>query len=272
MEAAAALADTKAEGRSEEELLSPEQKRAVQATARAMSSYGEERKFMAKVAKAIVNLRLTFEKDGRPDYRGETPQYRNAITDLYEAAIRDPDERASFKVAIRYWVGKEFAARVEKGELARADLEAAGIVQAVAPAAPGTPREPRRAATVAEDTPTGIVADGHELSPPEVLVAAERMVTEHVADEALGAVMALQSVARTMGPIVAGLRDEGIRAKQPGRALRSSTEQVLTLALDSAQLAGVEVEEFVASWYSQLETTEAATTEALEGEPATVPA
>lgn len=257
MASAAATATAEAEAEQEEQTeevsLTPEQKRAVAATARAFSTYGEARKTMAKVAKAIVNLRLAFEKEGRPDFRGETPQYRGAIADLYEAAIHDPDERASFKVAIRYWVGKEFAARVANGSLQADALEAAGIVQAIAPTSPRptTPQEPRRARTVAEDTPTGIVAGGHELSPPEVLVAAERIVSEHIGDEALGAVMALQSVARTLGPIVAGLRDEDVRAKQPGRALRSSTEQVLTLALDSAMLAGVEIEEFIASWYAE---------------------
>lgn len=233
--------------------LSSQQKMAVARAARAFTSYGESRKVMAKIAKAIVNLRLTFEKDDRPDFRGETPQYRGAIASLYEAAISDPEERESFKVAIRYWVGKEFAARVDAGTLSKEELEAAGIVRAVTPEGTPAPREPRRAATSAEQTSTGVIVDGAELTPPEVLVEAERMVAEHVADASLGPVLAMQSIGRALGPVVAGLRDETLRARLPGRSLRASAENVLTLALDAALLSGTEVEEFFATWFAQAE-------------------
>jgi hypothetical protein len=223
--------------------LSSTQKMAVARAARAFSTYGEAKKAMAKIAKAIVNLRLTFEKDGRPDYRGETPQYRGAIASLYEAAITDENERQSFKVAIRYWVGKEFAARVKNGTLIEADLIAAGVMTA----STDTPTEPapRRNGS---DVPTGVVVDGTELTPTEVMVEAERIVAEHVTDKSLGVVIAVQSISRTLGPVVAALRDEDTRTHLPGRSLRQGVEQVLNLALDAAKLSDIDVEEFFASW------------------------
>lgn len=233
--------------------LSTEQKRAVASAARAFSGYGETRKAMAKIGKAIVNLRLQFEKDGRPDYRGETPQYRGAIASLYEAAIHDPVERETFKVAIRYWVAKEYAARVDAGALNRAELEAAGIMRAVVAPPIAAPREPRRAKTQEQEIKTGVTVDGVELTPGEVMVEAERVVLEHVADASLGPVIAMQSVARTLGPIVAGLRNEDIRSKLPGRSLRQASESILMLALDAAFLSGIEVEDFIASWHAHAE-------------------
>lgn len=234
-----------AEGTTKSRLSAP-QKMAVARAARAFATYGDAKKSMAKIAKSIVGLRLTFEKDGRPDYRGETPQYRGAIASLYEATIPSDTERHAFKVAIRYWVAKEFAARVKAGSIKAAELEKAGI---------GLPNEasqsttaPRRAASEASGTPTGVKMDGRELSPSEVLVEAERMVAEHGANAVLGPVMTLQSLGRSLGPVVAALRVPSILERQPGRAIQSATEHVLTLSLDAASLTGVEVEEFVASW------------------------
>lgn len=224
--------------------LSSTQKMAVARAARAFSTYGEAKKAMAKIAKAIVNLRLTFEKDGRPDYRGETPQYRGAIASLYEAAITDEAERQSFKVAIRYWVGKEFAARVKNGTLIEADLIAAGVMTATPDAPPTEPTTRRNGS----DVPTGIVVDGTELTPTEVMVEAERIVAEHVTDKSLGVVIAVQSISRTLGPVVAALRDDDTRTHLPGRSLRQGVEQVLNLALDAAKLSDIDVEEFFASW------------------------
>lgn len=247
---------TEAEEQAQKEPLSRSQKMAVARAARAFASYGDAKKAMAKIAKSIVSLRLTFDKDGRPDFRGETPQYRGAIASLYEATIPDEAERNAFKVAIRYWVGKEFAARIDAGDIEAAELEDAGIGltsnRPASSASTGTrEREPRRAATAADLTPTGVMVDGNELTPPEVVVEAERIVEAHVAaDEVLGPVMALQHVGRELGPIVAALRDEEVRGKQPGRAILAASEQLLTLSLDAAALSGVEVEEFVASWMS----------------------
>lgn len=235
-----------------EESLTPHQKQAVANAARAFASYGDVKKAMAKIAKAIVNLRLTFEKDGRPDYRGETPQYRGAIATLYENAIPDPDERESFKVSIRYWVAKEFAARVEDGrsKITKEALQEAGLMQERP--APTEPREPRRAATPATATPTGVIAEGKELSPSQVLVQAERVVEQHVADESLGVVMAVQSIGRELGPVVAALRDDAVRNKLPGKALTQAVEQVLGLSLDAAHLAGIDIMEFSAAWFSHV--------------------
>jgi hypothetical protein len=224
--------------------LTGEQKMAVARAARAFQTYGDVKKVMPRIAKAIVSLRLTFEKDNRPDYRGETPQYRGAVASLYESAIPDADERETFKVAIRYWVGKEFAARVEKGELKKADLIAAGVMSEPKVQTPKE-RQGRRQRSAHS---TGIMLDGVELSPPEVLVEAERIVAEHVANSSLGAVLALQSIGRELGPVVAVLRDNEKREKLPGRSLRGSIESLLTLSLDAAMLSGITVEDFVASW------------------------
>lgn len=231
-----------------EEPLSSTQKMAVARAARAFSKYGESRKVMATIAKAIVNLRLTFEKEGRPDFRGETPQYRGAIASLYEAAIPEAEERDSFKVAIRYWVAKEFAARVEAGSLEREALVEAGLMRAPVLDAPAQPQEPRRAATAADKAKTGVVVDGAELTPPEVLVEAERIVSEYATSDALGPIIALQSIARELGPVVAALRDEPTRDKLPGRSLKQSIESLFNLVLDAADLAGIDVDEHLAAW------------------------
>jgi hypothetical protein len=231
------------------EPLSGQQKMAVARAARAFSAYGDARKAMATIAKAIVNLRMTFEKDGRPDFRGDTPQYRGAIASLYEAAIPDPEERKSFKVAIRYWIAKEYASRVQTGKISRADLEAAGIMgRNGGTSNRASTREPRRAATEADLTPTGVTVDGDELRPNEVLAEAERIVAEHVKDNSLGVILAMQSIGRELGPVVAALRDPEVRDKQPGRSLKQAAETILLLALDLASLSGLDVQEHVGEW------------------------
>lgn len=226
------------------------QRMAVARATRAFGSYGDVQKSMAKIAKAIVSLRITFEKDGRPDYRGETPQYRGAIAALYEATIEDPKERASFKVAIRYWVAKEFAARVAAGKIDAKDLEAAGIgTTDDDDAPPAREREPRREDV--KHVPTGVTMGERELSPHEVVAEAERILAEHVVDEHLGIVLSLQHVSRELAPIVEGLRRDEVRDRQPGRALQAASQQLLNLALDAAALGGVEIERQVAGWIAE---------------------
>lgn len=241
--------DAEGAERAAREPLSPPQKMAVARAARAFASWGEARKSMAKIAKAIVNLRLTFEKEGRADYRGETPQYRGAIASLYEAAIHDASERESFKVAIRYWVAKEFAARVEAGDLIREELVAAGVMRASSNKPTMPPAPPRAAGE--EMLTTGIYSNEEELTPTAVLVAAEEVAAEHVSHPSLGPVLVLQSIGRELGPVVAALRDDAIRDKQPGRALKASVETMLGLAIDAAVLVGIDVEDFAVSWFAQ---------------------
>lgn len=237
--------------------LTRQQKTAVARTHRAFGTYGDAQKVMATIAKAIVSLRLTFDKDGRPDYRGETPQYRGAIAALYEATIADETERRAFKVAIRYWVAKEFASRVEKGTLKAKDLQAAGVGSTLDDDDADEPitRE-RRTRTENGNSPlTGVIVDGNELTPNEVVAEAERILAEHVVDPSLGIVMSVQHVARELGSVVQGLRNEDARSKQPTKTLKSASEQMLLHALDAASLGGVDVVEFVGTWTSDMKVT-----------------
>lgn len=240
------IAGTTTEEETAPEPLSTEQKRAVGMAAKAFTMYYHDaQKAYKHIAKAIVSLRLTFQKDGKPDFRGETPQYRGAVADLYESAIPDPDERSSFKVSIRYWVSKEYTRRVESKEIKKGDLEAAGIMKPIRPRQEQEPRRP-----IPSNERTGLSAKGKALRPAEVLAEAERIVKEHVTNGgSLGPVVALQSVAREMGPIVAALRDPDV--KLPGRSLKAAAEHVLQLALDAAELAGLEVEDSVAEWAAE---------------------
>lgn len=212
--------------------LNQKQRLAVGRCAKAFREYGTARVTMGRIARAVVNLRLSFEKDGRPDYRGETAEYRAAVSKVYETAITDAEEREQFKTAIRYWISKELATRVEAGTLQASDLEEVGITK------------PSRPASL-KPKANGV------LTPKDALARVEEIVTKNVANNEIGPVLALQSIGREMGPVVAALRDDALRGKLPKKSLRGATRSLLNLTLDAAVLTGIDVEEFVTEWFEQ---------------------
>lgn len=194
--------------------LNREQTAAVARLFRAFQGYGAARKTMASIARAVVSLRLTFEKDGQPDYRGDTAQYRLTVATIYEQVIPEPDERAAFKTAIRYWIGKEYAARVAKGDLRVEDLQAAGLML------PAQPRGRRESADAGDEAPS--IPDG----PLSVLV----------------------HVARQLAPVVDVLHDVNVMADIDAASLRETAALLLAQVMEVATIAGIDVPTYVDEW------------------------
>jgi len=210
--------------------LTQKQRLAVGRCFKALKQYGATREFMVRAARAIVNLRLTFEVDGRPDYAGESAAYKAAVSEVYKRVIDDEEERAAFKVAIRYWISKEFTARVNAGEIKSDDLLEAGLEK---PMREPTARAPK----------------------PSLQEQIETLVTKQLeSDDPVAPVAVLQTISRELGPVVAVLRDEARRSALPKRSFHKAAREVLGLALDMAAQADIDVEEFAADWFAQSQT------------------
>lgn len=76
-------------------------------------------------ADAIVALRRQFTHEGRPDWAGRSPEYRDAIERIYRQAQVPSDSEGPMQANLRYHVGNAIR-RVAAPE----DLEALGLVPA----------------------------------------------------------------------------------------------------------------------------------------------
>ncbi len=237
--------------------LNPEQRMAVARCARAFSSYGSARKAMASIAKAVIDMRLKFEHNGKPDVRGESAQYRAHITTLYENTIPDETEREAFKAAIRYWIGKEWTARVQAGTVPEKLLRDAGIL--------GPMRQERTRSRSTgeqkseENHSNGVVTDrqwlqalrgpgGERVEPTEVLQHLKPEVVLHEAQRIMQAgldhltpVITLQTCESGLQSALEALLENGT-SNLPKRSLKRSAGNVLKLAIEVASLAGADVE------------------------------
>lgn len=219
------------------------QRAAMARCGKALATYGEVKKRMAAIAKAVVDMRLTFQKDGHPDVRGESAQYRGAIASVYEKHIPDPEERSAFKVAIRYWVSKEWASRVESGAVAADLLETNGITKPTrAPAA--------RSVSPATDTLRSVkeLMEVVGAAPPEMVIEeVEKILTDNL--DKLSPMVVLGSIERELTAVVAELR-HGI-SEIPPRAFKRVSQAILEDALSLADLAGVEVPALVREYQEE---------------------
>lgn len=80
---------------------------------------------LKEVAVWLVELRSMFLNDeGEPDWRGQTYDYRQAVTEIYGLANIPSDERESVSAAIRYHVGNELRDRLDESEITSIGLRA----------------------------------------------------------------------------------------------------------------------------------------------------
>lgn len=230
--------------------LSQVQRAALMRTSKAMSAYGDVRKRMTSIAKAIVDLRLTFTKDdGQPDYRGDTAQYRGAVAGVYEKAIPDAEERAAFKVSIRYWIGKEFDSRVEAGTIEAADLTEAGFdrpTRSRGETPDGTPIVPGT-----HDTGLQTV-EGDPVLAEDLLHEVERIVEDPLGELAPMAV--LGSIERSLSSVASQL-SKGGAVGMPPRAFKRVAQALLEDVLVVADLAGVDIPALVSEYAEEAQAT-----------------
>lgn len=76
-----------------------------------------------EAAEAMVKLRGLFTTgDGRPDWRGQSWEYRQAVSDIYNSAHLPPEPNAPAKSALRYHLGNLLRERLSASELEEAGL------------------------------------------------------------------------------------------------------------------------------------------------------
>ncbi|MBP2323340.1 hypothetical protein JOF56_003725 [Kibdelosporangium banguiense] len=78
---------------------------------------------LRELAPVIVELRSNFNlEDGRVDWSGRSPGYREAIADVYKKARVPQDDLDRLQTALRYHVGNLIRERVPKQELTSVGL------------------------------------------------------------------------------------------------------------------------------------------------------
>lgn len=83
-----------------------------------------------RAADAMLSLRALYQsKSGKPDWRGTSWAYRQAVSDIYGGAGLPPAPNHPVKAALRYHLGNALRERVPSEELTEAGLN------------PDTPRE-----------------------------------------------------------------------------------------------------------------------------------
>lgn len=96
-----------------------------------------------RAAEAIVRLRKHFRHEGRPDWAGRSPEYRDLIERLYRQAGVPSDSESSMQANLRYHIGnalREVADPEDLQALGMATEGPAGRVRAVRAARPRRPR------------------------------------------------------------------------------------------------------------------------------------
>lgn len=74
--------------------------------------------FLRELAPVIVDLRAHFTlEDGRPDWSGRSPGYRQVMIGIYEKTRLSGDDLDRFQSALRYHVGNLLRERASKDEL-----------------------------------------------------------------------------------------------------------------------------------------------------------
>lgn len=153
---------------------------------------GSRRSELLKAAAAaIVEMRRQYEWEGRPDWTGRHPEYREQIARLYREGKVPPDSENSTQAAIRYSIGNALR------EVAPpADLEALGLslegprARTRRARAAAEPRKARSAAPRRLVRAPGPMADGNGRT---VLVAvADPVALVNFARDAIAAVQELK--------------------------------------------------------------------------------
>lgn len=164
----------------------------------AMRSYASDPqpRHLAAAAEALVDLRETFFlRDGSPDYRGQSHDYRQAAASLYAATPLTGDALRRAQATVRYHVSE-----VQRSRYDTETLEALGLKTESALERSRAGRRERAAA--ARISQGGPITDPGEavqaiLSARSLLSRIETSALEAIAAHARpGARSALQSVAR----------------------------------------------------------------------------
>ena len=231
----------------EEQSFTQEQSAALNSFRTALGSgYRKTQRAMATIASSIVDLRMTFLKDGKPDYRGETPEYRQAIGRIYEEILKDEDQRSAFKTAIRYWISKEFQARVESGKLDATELFASGIERPSRPKR-STKKAPEPVADGNEfhlDKESGeVTRNGKSLSHKQLRKAAEGVAVEYLAD--IGPVTMMRSVTSELKALLQALSDPDAGVSPRSSVFRGAVKNLLIVTHEIAKAADVSLEEAI---------------------------
>lgn len=78
------------------------------------------------VASSIVELRKTYQHEGKPDWTGRSPEYREAIEALYRQAELPSDSEGSTQAKLRYHIGNVVRELAPENELLELGLKAKG--------------------------------------------------------------------------------------------------------------------------------------------------
>lgn len=83
----------------------------------------EQRRLLRTVADALVKLRaLHTTKDGRPDWRGQSWEYRQRVNEIYNEAHVPPEANHPIKASVRYHLGNALRENLTAEELEEAGL------------------------------------------------------------------------------------------------------------------------------------------------------
>lgn len=83
----------------------------------------EHPRIFREVGEILVKLRaIHTTKDGRPDWRGQSWDYRQRVNDIYNGAGLPPEPNHPVKAAIRYHLGNALRDHLSEDELREAGL------------------------------------------------------------------------------------------------------------------------------------------------------
>jgi hypothetical protein len=83
---------------------------------------GRRTELLRELGKTVVCLRGKFLYKDMPDWAGKSPEYKQAIAEVYEAAGIPEDSRDGFQTALRYHIGEELRKQLTPEQLTNAGL------------------------------------------------------------------------------------------------------------------------------------------------------
>ena len=103
------------------------QKKAASALGNYLSEGNKEpyrrTQYLREIAERLVDLRELFTTDqGDPDWRGQSWEYRQAVSEVYEMAGVKSDQLVTVAAAIRYHIGNVLRDRLDPDDLANIGL------------------------------------------------------------------------------------------------------------------------------------------------------